>query len=209
MTERNLTRSRRCEQSCQSRAEGQRQRGRAPHTAAWWKPSMAVPGSASFGRVPQRGMPECQTGILQDPPERRGRDNWVRIDPKKQKAYLYKYAIVLLSIIKDLKGVLRAPRLCRAGRWHLPGSPWCHSGCRWWRYAANQPTSLYLSIWSSEILLKPGSAKSWSTHIHTHGCTYGHGKRDKNENLATIWNIFICFFSLSKINKSLYLDLEN
>lgn len=122
MIERNLTQSRRCGQSCQSRAGGRRRREQAPRTAVWRMPAMAVPGSASSGRVPQKGMPECQTASLQDPPGHRGRENWVRSRNHK-KSIPKSLHNIMTKLIKGKEGVLWAPQLCRAGRWHWPGSP--------------------------------------------------------------------------------------
>lgn len=56
-------------QNCRSRATDQRQKGRAPHRAAWWKPSRAGRGSASSGTTPQTSRPGSQTESRLAPPE--------------------------------------------------------------------------------------------------------------------------------------------
>lgn len=171
MTEINLTQSHRYEQSCQSRAEGQRRRGTAPRTVAWWKPAMAVPGSASSGRVPQRGMPESQTGILQDPPEQRGRDNWVRI------AHLCKHNSPV--IYHEVKKVCRE-HLSPVGQEDGTGQVPCDA-TQDVDNGDTQPTSqlLYISQYGhlkyywNQAVQNPGP----HTHIHIHADTRTHTRK--------------------------------
>lgn len=61
--------SHKCGRNCRSRATTQRQKGRAPHTEVWWRPSRAGQGSASSETTQQTGRPGSQTENQLAPPE--------------------------------------------------------------------------------------------------------------------------------------------